>query len=186
MKNDFILPILALSMVCLVMAGALGIVNNLTSPIIEEGRIERADAARRDIIPGASFSQIHIEAGEIDDFPASFVSAYVAEGADGSTPGMVLTVDTRGFGGIMRVIAGINLDGVLISSAVLSHNETPGLGTGVFGILESTIESGGINAVTLHEIDSIAGSTVTMDAYRQALNDAFAAFEIIVKRGLHE
>ena len=167
MKNDFVMPILALSLICFVMAGALVLVNNVTHPIIAEAAIERAETARRDIIPGADeFVLVQDER-----LPGSVVEAYTTTNG----AGYIFIVAARGYGGEMRVISGVDPDGAIIRSMVLSHSETVGLGTIIFEISDYHEAGGG----SLLDVDAVAGSTITLHAYRQALSDALAAFEII-------
>jgi Na+-translocating ferredoxin:NAD+ oxidoreductase RnfG subunit len=59
---------------------------------------------------------------------------------------------------------------------VLAHHETQGLGTKVFDQAVLFINK---DAVTMDEVDSIAGSTITFNAYRRALTYAFEAFELV-------
>ena len=72
MKKDFIMPILVLTAICLIISGALALVNNLTSPIIEEAAAERAENARKDIIPEADEFILL----ELDGLPESVDEAY--------------------------------------------------------------------------------------------------------------
>ena len=171
MKKDFILPILSLSIICLIMAGALAIANSITYPVIADGAAQRAEAARRDIIPHAE-EFVPIDAQPL---PMSVIAAYMAT----NDAGYVFIVLVRGYGGEMRIIAGVDEEGQIIRSAVLSHSETVGLGTGVFDIAADMEYRG----TSLLDVDAVSGSTITLHAYQQALADALAAFEML-KGGL--
>ena len=167
MKKDFVLPILALTLICFVMAGALALVNNVTYPIIAQGAAERAEAARREIIPHAEDFVLV----EDERLPGSIVAAY----ASTNDVGYVFIVSVRGYGGEMRIISGIDRGGAIIRSMVLTDSETVGLGTAVFE-KAAYIEAGG---GSLLDVDAISGSTITLHAYQRALGDALAAFEIV-------
>ena len=167
MKKDFVMPILALSLICLVMAGALTLVNNVTHPVITEAAAQRAEAARREMIPGAD----DFTAVEDERLPGSIIAAY----ATTNDVGYVFIVSVRGYGGEMRIIAGVDENGNIIRSSVLAHSETVGLGTGVFDVAAYMEAGGG----SLLDVDAISGSTITLNAYRLALGDALEAFEII-------
>ena len=167
MKNDFVKPILALSLICFVMAGTLVLVNSATYPIIAEAAVERAEAARRDIIPGAD----EFVLVQDDRLPGSVIEAF----ATTNNAGYIFIVSVRGYGGEMRVISGVDPDGAIIRSMVLSHSETVGLGTIIFEISDEQEAGGG----SLLDVDAVAGSTITLHAYQQTLSDALAAFEII-------
>jgi len=166
-KKDFVMPILALSLICLVMTGALVLVNNVTHPVITEAAAQRADEARRDIIPHADgFVPV-----EDDRLPESVIAAY----ATTNDVGYVFIVSVRGYGGFMQIICGVDEDGAIIRSSVLAHSETVGLGTAVFEVAAEYERQDG----SLLDVDAISGSTITLQAYRQALGDALAAFEIL-------
>jgi electron transport complex protein RnfG len=88
-------------------------------------------------------------------------------------------VTSYGYGGEIKLICGIDTDGKIIKSAVLEHSETQGLGTIVFDKADR-YEGKDRN---LDGIDAIAGSTISSNAYKNAVSDAFAAYEIIIKGG---
>ena len=172
MKNDFIMPVLVLTLICLIIAGALALINNITHPIIEEAAVERAYIAKREIIPEAD-EFILLES---DGMPKTVHEAYTT----GNDTGYIFIIITdKGYGGDMRIICGISPEGKVIKSKVLSHTETQGLGTIVF---DKAVEYEGLDK-NLAGIDAIAGSTITSNAYKNAISDAFEAFEAV--RGEH-
>ena len=172
MKNNFFFPILVLSLICLVMTAALALVNKLTTPIINNSARQRAEAAMLALIPQASgFEQIMSSS-----FPPGVHEAYRTLNDEG----YIFVVNSPGYGGIIRVIAGIDSEGRIIRTAVLAHSETPGLGTIVFD-RALAYEGKDLN---LEGLDVISGATITYLAHRRAIEDAFAAYEIIRRMGL--
>jgi electron transport complex protein RnfG len=169
MKNDFIMPVLVLTLICLIISGALALVNDLTHPIIEEAANERAEIARKEIIPEAE-EFILIEA---EGAPKAVREIY---GTSNNTGYIFVVVTNKGYGGDIKIICGIDPDGKIIKSAVLAHTETQGLGTIVF---ERAVIFEGLNKNVAAEIDALAGSTITSTAYKNAILDAFEAFEIV-------
>jgi len=147
------------------MAGALAVVNGITTPIIEHAAAERIGPVKRAILPiaeGESFVALSLEG-----LPATIEAAYTT--SDNS--GYIFISSIRAYGpNPMQVICGITPERELISSDVLSHSETVGLGTRVFTTADDDFRRG---------VDAIAGSTITFDAYRQLLNDSFTAFDIL-------
>ena len=167
MKKDFVFPILALSLICLVMTAALAVVNETTKPIIESAAIERQFAAMQDIIPSAdAFIEM-----EIEPLPSTIVSAYRAI----NETGYIFIVRSGGFGGEMRIMSGWTMDGRFIASRVLQHIETVSFANRVFGIRDSYESQG----QSLLEVDAISGATITFRAYQRALSDAKEALEIV-------
>ena len=167
MNKDFIMPVLVLTLICLIIAGSLALVNNITLPVIEKSAAERAYAAKREIIPEAD-EFILLEA---EGLPKAVHEVY---GTNNDT-GYIFVVIVNGYGGEVKIICGIDPEGKIIKSAVLAHTETQGLGTIVF---EKAVAYEGLDK-NLAGIDAIAGSTITSTAYRNAISYAFEAFEIV-------
>ena len=167
MKKDFIMPVLVLTLICLIIAGSLALVNNITQPVIEKSAAERAYAVKREIIPEAD-EFILLEA---EGLPKAVHEVY---GTNNNT-GYIFVVFVSGYGGEIKIMCGIDPEGKIIKSAVLAHNETQGLGTIVF---ENAVKYEGLDK-NLAGIDAIAGSTITSNAYRNAILYAFEAFEIV-------
>ena len=167
MKKDFVFPILALSLICLVMTAALALVNNVTNPLIEEAAAMRTVETMRNIIPIADeFVIIESEA-----VPEAVVSAYRALNGTG----YIFIVSTRGFGGEMLIMNGICADGNFLGSSVLSHNETISFLYRVFAVRDY-YEARNQN---LLDVDTIAGATRSLRAYQYAIRYAYEAFEVL-------
>ena len=167
MKKDFITPAVALTLVCLVMSAALAFGNSITKPVIEQAAAERAQSARLEIIPEAD----GFEPLELDSLPRSVTEVYAAT----NNAGYIFMVTTPGYGGEIKLICGVDPNGRIIRSKVLSHTETQGLGTIVF---DRSAEYEGLDK-NLEGINAIAGSTITSSAYKSGIEDALAAFDII-------
>jgi electron transport complex protein RnfG len=174
-RKDFIAPILALGLICFVMAGALALVNHVTAPIIETAAAERAEAARKDIIPGAyRFEEIE-DAG----LPSGIRYAHKAVDVGGDVLGYTFIVSVKGFGGEMRVICGIDAEGNIIKSSILLDGETRSFKQRVTDVSERLEGEGR----SLLDVDAVSNATVTFTAYRSALSIAVAAFNIITGVG---
>jgi len=165
MKN-IIQPILSLTLICFVLTFLLAFVNHFTSPVIQSAALTRATSVQQHMLPDAEY--IFEVFG---DFPESIVSAYKSN----NNVGYVFTVQTRGYGGYIKIVIGINEHGQILASSVLSHTETQGLGTHIFD-RANALEAEGRS---LLNIDAVAGSTLTLRAYQRALSDALSAFEIL-------
>ena len=169
MKKDFIMPVVVLALICLVMSGALAFVNNVTYPVITEAAAERAEQAMRQIIPQADgFLPL-----DKNGLPASIKEAY---GTSNNT-GFIFIVTTSGYGGEMTIICGIDLSGKIIKTLTLAHSETKGISDPVFNMQP---EYTGKDA-SLSGIDAISGATITSNAYKNGILDAFSAYEILLR-----
>ena len=88
-KADVIKSIVVLAVICLVISGALAIVNSFTAPVIENAAAERENQARQSVMPeAASFEPL-----EQSDFPEGVVSGYQGLDSASETVGYVFTVE---------------------------------------------------------------------------------------------
>ena len=177
MKNDFVLPILVLSLICLVVAGALAVVNNFTLPVIELAAAERAAAARKEIIPEADGFDFLV----VEGAPRSIIEIYKAT----NDTGYIFIISIPGYGGNIDLICGINNDGRIIKTAVLAHTETKGMTDPVFAQHHPTQPTFQGNFIgkdkDLNGIVPVTGATISSNAYKNGIKDAFTAFELIRK-----
>ena len=169
MKDDFIMPILVLALICLVVSGALAATNVVTEPVITSAAEARAETARYEMLPESTgFERI-----EADGLPDTVREVYRSENG----VGFVLIMVTKGYGGDIRIICGMDNDGRVTKSSTLAHNETKGLGS---KITELPFESQFAGADSrLSGVSAITGATISTEAYISAIGDAFAAFEIV-------
>jgi len=166
------MPLLVLTLICVVVSVALAIMHSITEPIITEAAHERAQIAMLETLPDATgFEQI--SAYDFDGIPVSIREMYRTS----NNVGYIFIAAVRGFGGDITVIAGVDNDGRIISSSTLSHSETRGIGNfieeewfiGQFIGLRNNFE----------DVDTIAGATITRDAFIHAIEDVLIAFEIV-------
>ena len=169
MKNEFVMPILVLTLICVVVSGALAFMDGITHPVIEAAAIDRAQAAMNAIIPEATgFEQIGT-----DGLPPTVREAYKTE----NNVGYIFILSVNGFSGEIRVICGIDPEGEIISCGALSHTETKGIGT----ILDQPSFTGQFDGKDsrLEGISTVTGATISTRAYIGAIRDAFAAYEAV-------
>ncbi|MBI9103454.1 MAG: FMN-binding protein [Spirochaetales bacterium] len=112
-----------LALICAVAAIILGIVNSVTSPKIEQLKIEALNEALSAVVPQ----------GEIgDNIPVSeegvIRSYHQVTDSSGEITGYVVSMIGAGYAGDLKMIAGYTLDGALNASVLMEDQETPGLG----------------------------------------------------------
>ena len=96
-KGTMIKSIAVLVVICIVISGALAVVNSFTAPVIEKARADRETASRMKLLPEASgFRKISLEG-----LPESITSAYSGQDAHGNVLGYVFTAGHKGFDGTM-------------------------------------------------------------------------------------
>ena len=166
-RNDFVKPILVLTLICLVISAALAFTNQKTAPIIAEAERVKAEQARKEVLPDAdSFTLM-----ELNDLPATVTEVYKANNG----VGYVFMLKTKGYGGEIKLICGIDNDGKITDTNTLSQSETKGLGTKITLPFFRDQFKGKDSA--LEGVDTITGATISSKPYINAIKDAFTAYE---------
>lgn len=167
-KNDFVKPIVVLMLICLVITAALAYTNKVTAPLILKAEKEKAEAAQKEVLPEAdSFKPM-----ELSGLPSSVTAIFKADNGSG----YVLMLTAKGYGGPMKLICGIDADGIITACRTLSQTETQGLGTKT---VEPKFRDQFIGKdSSLTGVETISGATISSKAYIGAIKDAFAAYEI--------
>lgn len=172
--NEIIKPVLVLVCICLVVTALLAYINSVTSPIIAKAEQEKTEQAMSEVLADAD----GFEKLEIENLPDRVTEVYTATNG----AGYVFMLTTKGYGGDMKLICGMKSDGTIEQCKTLSHAETSGLGS-------KTAEDPyrnqycGKNADTLSEVDAITGATISSTAYKNAIEDAFKAYDMVKEAG---
>lgn len=123
--------IFALTITCLVSALALAAIHGLTEePIQEQKRLATMRAVQEalppfDNDPVADTCQIILDEDEVGAQKA--LTVYLGRKGNEIT-GVAFPVFGEGYGGLIHIMVGINLQGEISGVKVLEHLETPGLG----------------------------------------------------------
>ena len=167
-----------------VIAGALlGYVNELTKGPIAEANAKSLSDAIKLVVPG--FTNNPAESPEIVELNGVSYKVYKAT-KDGEFIGAAVESSANGFGGALTVLVGFDKEGNIIDYSLLSHAETPGLGSkaadwfkkGAKG--DITGKNPGKGALVVNkdggDVDAITASTITTRAFLNAVNNAYAAY----------
>ena len=162
--------LLTITAVC---SGLLGLVSNITEPLIAERKVETAKQAIQKLLPAADEV---IELKEIDE--SEILLLYIAKN-QGQYIGTVAKVAPSGYGGAIELLVGVDKEEKITGIEILTHAETPGLGAnmtkesfrGQFagktkGMVVVKGEAGD------NEISAITGSTITSQAVTIGVNKA--------------
>ncbi len=176
-SNDsarFILSItLKLFIISTITALLLAGVNALTAErIAENSRAEKA-AAISAIFPDATENE------ESDKTADGVQMLYLVKSGD-DVIGYAASVAPNGFGGALDVMVGVNADGTVAGVKIVSHGETPGLGSRVNddGYLSQYVGKSGSLAIGSN-IDAITGSTISSKAVLAGVNAALGAYPVL-------
>jgi electron transport complex protein RnfG len=165
MKKN-ILPSIVLGAICLVVALLLSVVNMLTAPIIADRQNAAANEALLEVLPsGKNFKEVELTA----DYPAIVTKGYTADG------GCVFQMEVTGKSTGLIIMVGVDSDGKVTGTKVISNQETPSYAEKVFPTLEGT--SGSYTDMTLEgfEPQLVSGATLTSRAYSEAVKAALQA-----------
>lgn len=168
-KSDFVMPIVVLTVICLVITALLALTNSATEPVIQKASLERAEKARAEIIPEAD----GFELVEIEGLPDRVKEVYRTT----NDTGYIFMLSTMGYGGEMSLILGMNNDGTIKEVKTLKHSETKGMGSKT---ADDPFRSQFVGKdASLEGVDAITGATISSKAYLEAVADAFAAFDML-------
>ena len=167
-----------------VVAGALlGYVNELTKSPIAEANAKALSDAIQLVVPG--FDNNPAEAPESIELNGATYKIYKAT-KGGEFIGAAVESSANGFGGALNVLVGFDKEGNIIDYSLLSHAETPGLGSkaadwfkkGQKGDITGMNPGKGALVVNKDggDVDAITASTITSRAFLSAVNAAYAAY----------
>jgi len=166
------MQLLVLTLICLVVSGALAYMDSVTSPIIVTAAAERAQASMIEMIPDATGFE-PIDLSKFDGLPATVKEAYKTT----NDIGYIFIAAVNGFSGDITVICGVDPEGMIIKASTLSHTETKGIGT----ILELEVFLDPFTGLDdrLEGIDTVTGATISTRAFIHAIEDILKAFKIV-------
>lgn len=153
----------------------LGLVQNFTEQAIKQTELAARNAAFQNVMPdGKNFSDYEVKSNEFVE------SVFKAENESGLV-GWCLSINSKGYGGIINYIVGVTKDGQVKAINILNHSETPGLGAkstepefyGQFNNKSSfplKVVKG--SASNPDEIAAISGATITSNAVTTGVNAA--------------
>ena len=168
--TDFGAPIIVLVLICAVMSALLAFTNSMTAPIIEEAERKAKEEARLEVMPDAAgFEEV-----TADGLPSTITEVYKAT----NDAGYVFSLTAQGYGGkgTLKMAVGIDPDGKITGTKVLSHAETVGLGSKIATDANFYGQFPGLDAAGAAGADTISGATFSSRYYKAAIADAFTAF----------
>lgn len=189
MSKFLVLP-LKLFIITLAAGLLLGLTYSITKNPILEQAVLRAEQSRVKVFPGAEFELLD-EAVWInlvpEDEKLSVKEIYKAIKRD-VLVGYVITVNSKGYGGDIELIIGIDTHDYIIALEVASHKETAGLGSNLTllsfreqfrGKHKLVLVKG--TAKTEDEISALTGATITSNAVVSGSNFAIDMVKEIEK-----
>ena len=175
--------VLVLTGVTVIAGALLGYVNELTKGPIAEANAKALSASIELVLP--VFDNNPADAPESFELNGATYKIYKAT-KGGEFIGASVESSANGFGGALNVLVGFDKEGNIIDYSLLSHAETPGLGSKATDWFKKgqkgdiTGKNPGKGALTVKndggEVDAITASTITSRAFLNAVNNAYAAY----------
>ena len=183
LESSFKNMVIVLSVVAVVAGLLLGYVNKLTAEPIAQANAKALSDAIALVVPGFD----NEPAANPDTIEVDGVTYKIYKATKGDKfIGAAVESSANGFGGALTVLVGFDADGKIIDYSLLSHAETPGLGSKAAdwfkkgGKGDITGKNPGDKPLTVSkdggEIDAITASTITSRAFLNAVNAAYAAY----------
>ena len=164
---------LKLLLISAVTALLLSGVNALTKDRIAENDVKEKSAAIALIFPDSDSS-------EPADVTIDGINGVWLVTSGGDLLGYAASVSPLGFGGALDMMVGVNSDGTIAGMKIVSHSETPGLGSRVDDPDYLSQYNGKSGVLSFGSgIDAITGSTISSKAVLEAANRALAAYSDI-------
>ena len=175
--------LLVLTGVTAISVALLAYVNELTKEPIAAANAKTLSDAVKAVVPG--FDNDPIAEKKMQEVNGVEYAVYPAT-KSGEFIGAAVEASAMGFGGDLRVLVGFDAQGNIIDYSLLSHAETPGLGSKASDWFKKgnkgdiTGKNPGNASLTVSkdggEIDAITASTITSRAFLNAVNTAYAAY----------
>ena len=175
--------LLVLTGVTVVSVALLAYVNQLTKGPIARAEAQALSDAVRAVVPG--FDNDPIAEKKVREVDGVGYAVYPAT-KGGTYVGAAVEASAMGFGGELRILVGFDAQGNILDYSLLSHAETPGLGSKA----DAWFKKGGKGDITGMnpgeaplvvdkdggQVDAITASTITTRAFLAAVNAAYAAY----------
>lgn len=168
-------PALTLFVICLVVTALLAGTNLLTKDQIAEQERITAEESRRIVLS---------EAEAFEEAESCYIGT-----SGGETVGYVFETEAKGYGGTVKVMTGIDVEGNITGVVILSHSETPGLGANAERAsftdqYKQAAPEGGITLVKNKapaegEVEALTGATITSRAVTDAVNAAIEQYNAV-------
>ena len=183
LESSFKNMVIVLTVVAVVAGLLLGYVNKLTAEPIAQANAKALSDAIALVVPGFD----NEPAANPDTIEVAGVTYKIYKATKGDKfIGAAVESSANGFGGALTVLVGFDADGKIIDYSLLSHAETPGLGSKAAdwfkkgGKGDITGKTPGDKPLTVSkdggEIDAITASTITSRAFLNAVNAAYVAY----------
>lgn len=191
-SNEYVTLSITLFGITLVVAVLLALVNFMTAGKIEAIKAERLKSSMSTVLPKAvSFEDMTDIVLEKWSGDTEVLSVQLALDSKGKTLGYCVEVCPMGYSDKIDMMVGINMDGEITDTSIISLSDTPGIGTQIkekefssqflnkSGVIVPT--KGSANATG--EVALISGATYSSSGFTNGVNAALQAYKIVIEEG---
>ena len=161
---------LILIIICTVTTAALAVTNAVTKDKITAINKQNNDKAMQEVLPAEKYDALTPKEAD------ATYSIYAAFDSSDTRIGTVYITSSKGYGGNVSVITGIDTEGTIIRVKVTDvSNETPGLGQNAVKEAFTAQFTGKNEEIKVKDnIDALTGATITSKAVASAVNEALS------------
>jgi electron transport complex protein RnfG len=160
-----------LTMACLLSGIIIAGTYTITAPVAAQSRIDLKNKAMKELVTDAKeFKPIE---GKTEWYTAM---------KDGKPVAYVVPAESKGYGGAIKMVLAVSLDGKIMDFKILQHNETPGLGDKAgddkfrkrfSGKVAEDLEV--VKVPSDKNIQALTGATITSRAVTKGIKEAVEA-----------
>ena len=191
-SGKFILKVAGtLTVISLIVAALLGLVNNVTADKIAEIDAEKTRVSMSAVVPEGSEFTDKLEISDAVSAAAAAQGGKLTElygvTNGGAEAGYVMKVSASGSQGTIVMMIGVDANKAITGISVVSHSETSGIGTKVVGdepnsdgvpVLDQFVGMSGAGSLVVGKtVTAISGATVSTKGITMGANAALAAVE---------
>lgn len=189
MKSSPLRLILSVLVTCVVAAAGLAATYSITAPRIAAQDKAAEEQALKSVLPDAAAFEpsdaVLLEEAQAIAGDSKVDAIYRALDSAGSQIGWGLKVGSRGYGGYINLVLGLDRDGKVTGVTILSMNETPGLGTRIKtepGFLAQYLGlPAGYSEKDVKALDMISGATKSSRGVRNSVIVTSIVFDQVLK-----
>lgn len=181
--KEILIPTIALVLICGVTTALLAATNEITKEPIAQAEEQSQQESMKSVSPEETVSYKEVDTGD------SSAQCYAALDKDGNIIAYAISTSSKGYGGTIKVMTGINAaDGSIIGVNVYDNSdETPGLGaktseekfSGQFGGAAAegfAVSKDADKYPDKESVDAVTGATISSRAVVSAVNHAIEIY----------
>ncbi len=190
--NEYVTLSLTLFGITFVVAVLLALVNFVTSDKIAAIKQEKLEQAMAVVLPEATVFEDMTDtvldkwSGDTD-----VLSVQLAKNSKGITVGYCIEVAPQGYSDVIDMMVGLNADGEIADTSIISLADTPGIGTQIKEkeFLDQFVGKSDVltavkgTASGTGEVALISGASYSSGGFTEGVNAALQAYKIIVEEG---